>query len=79
MLSINRYDDSDAGTIVNGGDLDSSMAMTEVRGGQSSYNGNQSEYSTGNVIVLGDANSSYQGSETSIKILGSTQRSRFGV
>lgn len=41
MLSINRYEDSDAGTIVNGGDSDTSMAMTEVRGGAgSSYDGN---------------------------------------
>ena len=33
MLSINRYDESDAGTVVNGGDSDTSMAMTEVRKG----------------------------------------------
>ena len=37
MLSINRYDESDAGTIVNGGDSDTSMAMTEVRKGGSDY------------------------------------------
>ena len=70
MLSINRYDNSDAGTVVNGGDQNSSFAMTEIRGGsQNEYNG--SEYSSGNVIVVGDANSSYLGSETSIKLLGS--------
>ena len=62
MLSINRYDESDAGTVVNGGDSDTSMAMTEVRKGKSDYNENQSEYSQGNIIVIGDANSSYLGS-----------------
>ena len=62
MLSINRFD-SDAGTVINGGDSDTSMAMTEVRkGGGSDYYENQSEYSSGNVIVIGDANSSYLGS-----------------
>lgn len=78
MLSINRYG-SDAGTIVNGGDSDSSFAMTEIRGGSSGgYGDGGSEYSSGNVIVVGDGGSSYQGSETSIKLLGSNQRSRIG-
>jgi hypothetical protein len=38
MLSINRYG-SDAGTVVNGGDSNSSFNMTEIRGGsQNDYN-----------------------------------------
>jgi hypothetical protein len=46
------------------------MAMTDVKRGGSNYDDNQSEYTDGGIIVIGDANSSFNGSvmsETTIK------------
>lgn len=47
-------------------DLDSNYSMTDIKKGSGSeWDDNQSQFTESNVIVVGDANSSYYGGGTS--------------
>jgi hypothetical protein len=72
FLSVRQYESSDGDSQLYRNDSDSSMGMTDIKrqGGNGSNWDGASEYSEGNIIVIGDANSSFQGSvmsETSIR------------
>lgn len=79
FLSIRQYESSDGDSQIYRAESEYSMSVTDIKRNQSEWDDASSQYTEGNIIVIGDANSSFQSSamsETTVRQLGGQRLGR---